>query len=185
MIIKNNKNLNFLQHNLIIGKFSKPHGIQGWITVYSFTDVAECILQYQPWFINKLDLVQFIKLNNWKINNKKIIVKIDGINDRNNAQFFKNYKIFIKSDILPKLSDGNYYWRDIINCTVFNENRYILGKVKEIVETKSNDILVVQATLNDCFKIKKRFIPFIERQFIKSINIDKKIIKVIWNPKYF
>lgn len=185
MIMDKEKNINFFDQKLLtIGKFGSPYGIRGWVKILSFTEIPEYIFHYKPWLVRKTNLLEIIKLNNWKKNNKTTIAKIDGINDRTQAELIKNQKIFINNHSLPKLTKGNYYWKDIIGCTVININNYIFGNVKKLIETGSNDVLVVRSNCKD-FAIKERFIPFIEQKIIKNINISNKIIKVDWNPNFF
>lgn len=179
------QNIHFCQSFLVIGQFGRPYGIQGWIKLFSFTEISESIFKYKPWCIKQSNLFKLIKIKNWKKNNKVIIVKVDGINNRIQAEIIKNKKIFIDSNNLTKLESGSYYWKDIIRCTVINTDNYILGTVKEILETGSNDVLVIRSNINDIFKIKERLIPWLETKIIKNIDIYKKIIKVEWDPSFF
>ena len=61
---------------------------------------------------------------------------------------------------------------------------YQLGTVSELMETGSNDVLVVQANLNDAFGMKERLIPFIDEQVIKHIDITARLVEVDWDPGF-
>ena len=52
------------------------------------------------------------------------------------------------------------------------------------METGSNDVLVVQANLNDAFGMKERLIPFIDEQVIKHIDITARLVEVDWDPGF-
>ena len=79
---------------------------------------------------------------------------------------------------------GEYYWRDLIGCAVVTTQGYQLGTVSELMETGSNDVLVVQANLNDAFGMKERLIPFIDEQVIKHIDITARLVEVDWDPGF-
>ena len=60
--------------------------------------------------------------------------------------------IGVSPEQLPSLPEGEYYWRDLIGCRVVTTKGYELGEVSELMETGSNDVLVVQAKANDAFR---------------------------------
>jgi len=103
------------------------------------------IFDYQPWFIQLNDQWKNIKAKKWKQHNEKITVKIEGVNDRNQASIYLNKEIFINESKLPVLNEHNhYYWKDIIGCLVINGCGSTLGEVTSIIETGSNDVLVIK-----------------------------------------
>jgi 16S rRNA processing protein RimM len=61
---------------------------------------------------------------------------------------------------------------------------YDLGKVTELMETGSNDVLVVEANVKDAFGAKERLIPFLEEQVIKNIDLTARTIEVDWDPGF-
>ncbi|MGL6145564.1 MAG: ribosome maturation factor RimM, partial [Macrococcoides caseolyticum] len=65
------------------------------------------------------------------------------------------------------LDENEYFYSDIIGCTVFDGEREI-GIVNDIFETGANDVWVVQGD-------KEYLIPYIE-DVVKSIDIDNKKI---------
>lgn len=59
-----------------------------------------------------------------------------------------------------------------------NKEGYNLGKVKQILETGANDVLVLQAPADDAHNIKERLVPFIPEQFILEVDVAAKKILV-------
>lgn len=167
-----------LKKKLVIAKFRSAHGILGWIHVFSYTEQKESIFNYVPWFIEKEKKVEKIIPKKWKNSNKTFIVKIKDINDRSMANRLTNHNIIIDDEILPKLNSDEYYWKDIINCTVFTENSIKLGIIINLISTPSNDILVIKTSR------KNILIPFIYSKIIKKIDILKKKIMVSWKTDF-
>lgn len=96
-----------------------------------------------------------------------------------------NCEIFIDASQLPDLNSGEYYWKDLLGCQVVTVSGYQLGQVINMIETGSNDVLVVKANLKkDAFCIQERLIPFLEGQVIKHVDIAVRIIKVDWDPSF-
>jgi 16S rRNA processing protein RimM len=67
---------------------------------------------------------------------------------------------------------------------VVTTNGYDLGEVTDIMETGSNDVLVVKANLKDAFGQKERLIPFLEEQVIKNVDRIAQRIEVDWDPGF-
>jgi len=179
-ITKTSYQLNFMDKNLTIAKFGAVHGILGWIRIFSYTEKKENIFNYSPWLIINNDIVIKLFPNNWKISDTKIFVKIKNYDNRSIATKLTNYNININVKSLPKLKKNEFYWKDIILCTVFTDDFKKLGIVINLISTPSNDILVIRES-NKYYKFKKDIlIPFIYPEIIKNINIYTKRIIVNW-----
>ncbi|WWO98005.1 MAG: ribosome maturation factor RimM [Candidatus Dasytiphilus stammeri] len=173
-----------LVNPLILGNIKAAYGIYGWLKIVAFTDKAQSIFMYQPWFLKKYDQCYPIQLEIWKPYKNNFIIKLKGINNRDVAMKLKNNKIIIESSQLPILNKGEYYWKDLLGCKVSTIQDYNLGKVVDLLATGSNDVMVVEAAKNDIYGVNHRLIPFIEKQVIININFFNRCIKVIWDPSY-
>lgn len=171
-------------HPIIVGKFGSCYGIRGWIRIISFTEFAENIFSYQPWYVNKANQWQVLNIESWKLHNRDLIVKLVGSDDRDIVAQWVNSEIIVDTSQLPVLEKGDYYWKDLIGCQVITIAGYDLGEVTELMETGSNDVLVVKAKLTDAFGKKERLIPFIEPQVIQRIDLTLKQINVNWDPGF-
>lgn len=174
----NNENL------IVVGKFGACYGIRGWLKIHSFTEDSESIFDYQPWYIQRAGKWQVVEPEAFKPHNQDTIVKIKGIDDRDLANALTNIEIFVDADQLPELTDGDFYWKDLIGCRVVTVAGYDLGQVTDLMETGSNDVLVVKANLKDAFGAKERLLPFVEQQVIKNIDLSAKTIVVDWDPAF-
>lgn len=169
---------------IVVGKFGASYGIRGWLKVFSYTDDAESIFDYAPWFVNHKGTWVEYKIESWKRHNKGMVVKLAGLDMREDANLLTNVEIAIDPNSLPELSEDEFYWRELFGMQVFNTQGYHLGEVIDIMETGSNDVLVVKANLKDAFGQKERLIPFLEEQVIKHIDRDAQRIEVDWDPGF-
>lgn len=169
---------------IIVGKLGSSYGIRGWLRVFSFTEHPDSIFEYKPWYINRAGQWQKVDIESFKPHNQDTIVKISGIDDRDQANTLTNFEIYVDASELPHLNDGDFYWKDLIGCKVITVNGYDLGLITDLMETGSNDVLVVKANLKDAFGAKERLIPFVEDQFIKHVDLSAKQITVDWDPAF-
>ena len=158
---------------IVLGKMGSSYGIRGWLRVFSSTEDAESIFDYQPWL-----------LEGWRHHNQDIIIKLKGVDDRDAANLLTNCEIIVDSSQLPELEEGDYYWKDLMGCQVVTTEGYSLGKVIDMMETGSNDVLVIKANLKDAFGIKERLVPFLDGQVIKKVDLTTRTIEVDWDPGF-
>ena len=96
---------------IVLGKMGSSYGIRGWLRVFSSTEDAESIFDYQPWFIQKAGQWQQVQLESWKHHNQDMIIKLKGVDDRDAANLLTNCEIVVDSSQLPQLEEGDYYWK--------------------------------------------------------------------------
>ena len=168
----------------VVGKLGSTYGIRGWLRIYSSTEQAESIFDYQPWFLKIKCEWQPTELENWRHHNHEIIVKLKGVDDREVAQTLANVEIGVDLSVFPELEEGDYYWHDLIGCSVVNLEGYTMGTVTEMMETGSNDVLVVKANTKDAFGKQERLIPFLYEQVVKRVDLTTKTIEVDWDAGF-
>ena len=168
----------------VVGKLGSTYGIRGWLRVYSSTEYAESIFDYQPWFLKIKGQWQPTELESWKHHNHELIAKLKNVNDRETAQSRANIEIGVDLSVFPQLEEGDYYWHDLIGCNVVNLEGYAMGTVTEMMETGSNDVLVVRANSKDAFGKQERLIPFLYEQVVKRVDLTTKVIEVDWDAGF-
>ncbi|AWL12356.1 Ribosome maturation factor RimM [Saliniradius amylolyticus] len=169
---------------IVVGKVGAPYGVKGWVKIIAYTDEMNGIFDYSPWLVGSGEKSQEYQIEQWRKHNKGIVAKLEGVDGRDAADRLKNLDIRIRPEQLPELEDGAFYWRELVGMRVINQNGYDLGKVQDLFETGSNDVLVVKANINDAFGRKERMIPYLEEQVVVQVDKDNNTIKVDWEPDF-
>ena len=172
------------QEPVILGKIGSSYGIKGWLKITTYTDSVEGIFDYSPWFIKEQGEWREVKVTQWRFQGKALVACLEGVDTREDAQQLTNCEIAIQADQIKDLSEDEFYWRDLIGCTVTNTKGYNMGEVEQIVETGSNDVLLVKANVKDAFGKAERMIPFVPEQFVLEVNVQSKQILVDWDPDF-
>lgn len=159
---------------IVVGRFGKPHGIKGFVTVHSFTHPRENILEYADWHAVIKGNYQPIKLSHVESTHKSIIAQVIGYPDRDMVAQLTNIEIAVDAAQFATLNDGEYYWHELIGMQVINQRDENVGAVKELLSTGSNDVLVVEGE-------KRTLIPWLLDQFVISVDTDKRVIRVDWD----
>ncbi|AXT29825.1 ribosome maturation factor RimM [Pseudoalteromonas tunicata] len=170
--------------SIVVGKLGAPYGIKGWLKVHSFTDDPVGIFDFSPWLIGQQGKWQSFKVVDWRRHSKGFIAKFANIDDRDQALVYTNAEIFVELSQLPELPQGEFYWRDLIGMSVTTDKGYSLGIVDDLMETGSNDVLVVKANNNDGFGQAERLIPFLTDTVILNVDAEARQITVDWDPSF-
>ena len=159
---------------IIIGKIVGVYGIKGWFKILSFTRPRENIFKYGPWLVKQNEEWLEIQLLEGKPQGKGLVASLEGITDRNEAMALVSSEIAIDRGQLPAAKEGEFYWHDLINMQVINQQDEVLGVVTELLETGANDVLVVEAE-------KRRYlIPYVQDIYIKDVDTEQGLIQVDW-----
>lgn len=127
---------------VVVGRIGSAYGIKGWTHVQSFTDPIENLLEFdqlycrrndEPW--EQLGRVEFRR------HREHLIGKIDGCEDRNDAEKLRNLELGVHQEALPSLEAGEFYWVDLIGLDVVNDDEVSLGKVTNVFETGASPVL--------------------------------------------
>lgn len=159
---------------VVIGRFGRPHGIKGFVTVHSFTEPRDNILRYTDWHVFLNNQWQPVKLLCVETHSKNIIAQVEGYPERELVTRLTNAEIAVGQDQLADLSPGEYYWHQLMGMNVINQKGEPFGTVIEIMPTGANDVLVVQGE-------KRHLIPYLPGQFIIDINDSQRVITVDWD----
>ncbi len=184
MSMKGKETMSEQNNRIVMGKLGSTYGIRGWLKVFSYTDNAESIFDYTPWYLNQKGKWVEYKVESWKRHGQGYVCKLAGLDVREDAQLMTNFEIAIDPASLPELSEDEFYWRELFGMQVFTTKGYDLGEVTDLLETGSNDVLVIKANLKDAFGQKERLVPYLEEQVIKKVDREARRIEVDWDPGF-
>lgn len=171
--------LNNDEQLIVIGQLGSPHGVKGWLKLHSYMQLPEDLLNYQPWQIRRKNstVLETLRYEAVEGRSSHMLVLLQGLSDRNAAALYTLADIVLPRAELPRLSDNEYYWDDLVGLDVVNKEDVHLGKVDYLFETGSNDVLVIKGE-------KQHAIPYLMGDIVLDINLDKKVIRVDWDPDF-
>ncbi len=161
---------------ICVGRILGAQGIKGWVRVFSNTSPRENILNYSPWLIERGDELEPLEVQG-RLQGKHVLARLDGIEDRTRAEELIGCQLYIRSQQLPRLEAGDYYWSDIIGLTVETQAAEPLGVVASMLETGADDVMVIAGD-------RERLIPFVLDDIVKQVDLDAKKLVVDWSAEY-
>ena len=115
------------------------------------------------------------------------IAQLKAVIDRDQALALKGHQVAIRRSDFPRLARGEYYWVDLIGCSVFNRDNELLGTVIAMDDHGAHPMLQVKPTAaRDFDEASSRsagpgsfYIPFV-KHFIDRVSIETRRIEVDW-----
>jgi len=153
-----------------IGIITKPQGIRGELRVLPTTDdpTRFSLLLGEEVFINNTPY----KLTQTRQQKGLVIIKLEGINDRTQAESFAQSKIWIPESKALPLGENEYYVRDLIGLRVQTIENEELGIISRVFNTNANDVYVIEAFEGDDFMI-----PAI-KDVVRFVDMENKIVTI-------
>lgn len=152
----------------LVGKIIGTHGIKGEVKVKADTSFSRFETN-NILFIKKDEQIIEIQINSHRIHKNLDLITFNNYHNINDVLDFVGCDIYTTHD--DKLAEEEYYYEDLINMEVVDEEGMHLGYVIDVREVPQGIILEVA---ND---EKSFLVPFVS-EFILDIG-DKIIIKVI------
>ena len=153
-----------------IGKVTRAHGIQGALKIFPYGETFEEMEAGEKLSLQESGAQRQLTLADVRSQNRFLIVEFEEIGSREQAEALAGNEIFIESDRLPDLPDGEYYHFQLIGLSVETKEGRPLGTLNSVIETGSNDVYVVEADG------KEVLIPAIEEVVQEVDLLNGKII---------
>lgn len=158
------------------GKFLKPHGVNGEISILRDNDIIDfsdcrCVVVemdgiFVPFFINSVR----------PKGADTDLVTIDGISDERHAATLTNKTVYIlRSDIPEESTDDSgdgFYAEDFIGFDVRISGMGLLGKISGIEDSTANYLFIIETTDG-----RNLLIPVAD-EFVTGIDTDSRSIEM-------
>lgn len=174
-----------MNKKIIIAKINSAHGIQGLVNVSVFSNQPKNLEKYQ--LFDKNNSPVSLKIITVKNDQKKssfnsaisVIAKIDGVNDRNQAEAICNQELMVERNQFSKTKKNEYYINDLIGLKVINQSQKTIGFVSNVFDF--NATAIIEITFDNILNDQQSS----ENLIIKnSQNIDQtKNSKINYNSK--
>jgi len=157
---------------VLLGKVIAAHGIKGQLRVAVYSGEFETILSLSSLMLKGPDdRLETFQVASSAVHGKKLIIALREFENINQVLHLVGRELYALREQLPELSEGEFYWCDLLGLTVKTDRGEILGLLTDIITTGSNDVYVVK---NDK---REYLIPALE-DVVLAINLDDGIMTV-------
>ncbi len=170
--------MNASTRRILMGRIHGAFGVRGELKLESFSDPPDAIFRYRPWTLRSAQGIEReLDGARGRTTAKGIVMQVPGVEDRDAAEALRGGEIFVPRSALPPPKPGQYYWVDLEGLRVVNTEGADFGTVSHLFSTGANDVLVAQGD-------RERMIPFLEPDYIVSVDFDAGRITVDWDAEF-
>ncbi len=128
-----------------VGIIINTFGVKGEVKVMPITDDPAVFSEFKTVFISKPggESSEF-EIRKSRPHKKWAILRIKGIDSRNQAAKLKDSSVYVAKNELSELEQDTYYERDLVGMEVYDLRGEFIGVISDILKTKANDIYQVR-----------------------------------------
>jgi 16S rRNA processing protein RimM len=155
-----------------IGRIVRSHGLEGTMKVLSYLETPGVLPGISEFFIGRSSgEAVSLPMEAVRPGSGSFFLKLKGVDDRDGAERFRGFKVFISSERMPKLPDGEYYWHEVVGLEVVTEDERVLGRIESVFPTGSNDVYVCRS------EGREILLPAIA-EVVRSIDRERRVMVV-------
>lgn len=187
-----------------VGRISDAYGVQGMIKVIPFSEQETVLLDVNQWWLMRTDLkgkplepMRDALLVRSRSQGSAVVAKLKNIADRDQAQALKGTTVYISRSDFPSADEDEFYWVDLIGCTVYSSQtapETLIGVVTEVSDNGAHGVLHIHCQqLNESGeqellmtakgKPLEVLVPFV-KQMVPVVNLDKRYIQADWPVEF-
>ena len=163
---------------ILLGRIVGAFGIRGQIKIESWTEPRDAIFRYQPWIlVDAAGHERRFEGARGKESGKHLVATFPDVTDRDVVEAMRGTDIYVPRSALPPPKPGEFYWVDLEGFRVVNMEGVDFGTVSHLFSTGANDVLSIRGD-------RDRMVPFVEPDFVKSVDFEAGLITVDWDPDF-
>jgi len=150
-----------------IAKILTAHGVRGLVKIDCYLEDADELGNYNPLIAADGKEYTLTLKNSIK---GKWLAEIKGVNDRTEAEKYRNIELFTSRDNLPDAEEGIYH-EDLIGMNVEDKNGASIGTIISVDNFGASDLIEVKPASGKNF-----YLPFTEPYLVETDLDNKRVI---------
>jgi 16S rRNA processing protein RimM len=124
--------------------------------------------------------LKLYKVRQAKMHSGSVVIALDGVTDRDQAEALKGARILVARDVFPKTDGDSYYWVDLIGCQVVNLQGDSLGEVIDVNDNGAHGIIALG---DSATKAIKQLVPFV-KEAVQNVDLSNRLITLDWQADW-
>ena len=154
-----------------VGEIRRPHGIKGEVKAYFDVDYLEEYIEMESvYLLTGQKLTPFFVAQFRAIGPNLAILAFRDIVSREMAESLSGSGMYLPTDQLPDLEDGQFYYHDVIGYQVSDQELGLLGEIRNIVEMPAQDVMVMD------YEGSEILIPITENFVLSADHETKQVM---------
>ena len=130
-------------HFLVIGELLKPHGVRGEMRVLPHTDLPERFTWLKQVYLDEGKSPP-VRVESARLHQNIVLLKLAGYDSREACNALRGRLLYVSEEDAVPLEEGEYFLYQLEGLAVYTDAGEHLGTLVEVLETKANNVFVVQ-----------------------------------------
>ncbi|MFK5854840.1 MAG: ribosome maturation factor RimM [Bacteroidota bacterium] len=167
-----------------LGKVVKAHGYEGKVSIYFDTDEPQEYIDIDMVFVDIAGSLVPYFINELSLLNNKAVVSFMDVDDADKANGLVNKELYLPLSLLPKLTGNKFYYHEVKNMMVIDEDFGKLGPISAVLEYPNQAVLQVFVDQKEVLiPISTEIIINVDRpQNIMTIKAPEGLLDVYLKP---
>jgi 16S rRNA processing protein RimM len=126
-----------------LGRIVGRHGIRGDVRLLPHNPDSELFATLTHVLLARDGRIERRQLLSVRPHKRLLLARFEGVDTANAADAIVGSSVCVHRDQLPALAPNQVYHIELIGCPVRTENGVVVGRVREVFSTASNDVCVV------------------------------------------
>jgi 16S rRNA processing protein RimM len=171
-----------------VGRIADAWGVKGWFRVLPHSADPQALFSTKRWYLQPSERgaktfsgTVLLRVRETKEHSDSVVARADGVEDRSAAELLRGARVFVPRSSFPTAATDEYYWVDLLGLDVVNREGLALGRVKELLSTGPQTVLVLEYEQEG--KPLERMIPFVSA-YVDGVDLQARRITVDWQADY-
>ncbi|MFO0617765.1 MAG: ribosome maturation factor RimM [Polyangiaceae bacterium] len=163
---------------IAIAEIARPHGVRGELRLKVYNQETTLVSKGRALFLTKQRAAgaqpdaRRVVITSVRETPAALLVRLEGIDDRDAAAAIQGCQLEIDRDELPDLPDGEFYACDVEGARVELVSGDVIGEVEELVTYPSCSVLRVRLTKGGEIEV-----PLVEA-YVALVDTEAHLVKL-------
>jgi 16S rRNA processing protein RimM len=160
---------------IAFGSVGRPHGLRGEVNFRPFNDAAADLGEVPLPLTVRLvreGVPRELKLVQARPAGQGLLLRLEGIEDRDQAAALTNGELWVPRACLPPPADDEYYVEDLIGCEVVDLAGQVRGVIQESFWNGAHDVFTVKGAEG-----AELMVPAVP-EFLREVDLDARRVVV-------
>lgn len=182
-----------------LGRVTGAYGIRGWIKVEPYTARSDTLLAAKTWWLSRqssspasaepVASPQARRVLSSRTQGSTVVARFEGLDVRESAEALRGCRVWVSRASFPAAEDDEYYWVDLIGCTVHGtdgDTPIVLGAVVEVIDNGAHAVLHIgrldaegKPQLDARGHQEMTMVPFVAAH-VQSVDLSRRRIDTDW-----
>ncbi len=151
---------------LAVGKIRRPHGLNGTVLMELYTDFPERLVPGKDVYWG--EEYRKLTISDQRLHKDGLLLIFEGLLTPEQVGHLRNQLLYVTTKDAPDLSEGEYFYHQLLGIEVVLESGDNLGELTEVIETGANDVYVVTTSSG-----REILLPAI-KDVVLTIDLDER-----------